>query len=109
MQHYKKQILACDFFTVETLFLKTTCVLFFIELGTRRVHLAGRTTHPTSAWVTQQARQLLWTLAEDARAMRFLIHDRDSKFTAAFDIIFQAEHMHLLLTPYRALNANAFD
>jgi hypothetical protein len=56
--HYKDQILACDFFTVETIWLKTIYVLFFIELGTRRVHLAGCTTTPDSTWVTQQARQL---------------------------------------------------
>jgi putative transposase len=108
MQHYKEQILACDFFTVETLFLKTLYVLFFIELGTRRVHFAGCTAHPTSAWVTQQARQLTWTLDEEGRAMRFLIHDRDIKFSATFNTVFQAQHMHILLTPYRAPNANAF-
>jgi putative transposase len=108
MQHYKAQILACDFFTVDTLFLKTIYVLFFIELGTRRVHFAGCTAHPTSAWVTQQARQLMWTLDEQGRTMRFLVHDRDSKFTAAFNTVFEAEHMHILLTPYRAPNANAF-
>jgi hypothetical protein len=59
MQHYKEQILAYDFFTSETLFLKTTYVLFFIEIGTRRVHFAGCTTHHTSAWVARQARQLI--------------------------------------------------
>lgn len=53
MTHYHKQLIACDFFTVETLFLHTLDVFFFIELGTRRVHFAGCTTHPTSAWVTQ--------------------------------------------------------
>jgi putative transposase len=108
MQHYKEQVLACDFFTVETLCLKTSYVLFFIELGTRRVHLAGCTAHPTSAWVTQQARQLMRTLDEEGRTMRFLVHDRDSKFTTTFNTVFQAEHVHLLLTPYRAPNANAF-
>jgi putative transposase len=108
MQHYKEQILACDFFTVDTLFLKTVYVLFFIELSTRRVHFAGCTAHPASAWVTQQARQLIWTLDEEGRAMPFLIHDRDSKFTAAFNTVFQAERATILLTPYRAPNANAF-
>ncbi len=108
MQHYKEQILACDFFTVETLFLQTIYVLFFIELGTRRVHLAGCTAHPTSTWVTQQARQLRWTLEEEGRSMRFLIHDRDSKFSTRFNTVFQAGRTHIVLTPYRAPNANAY-
>jgi putative transposase len=108
MQHYKAQILACDFFTVETLFLNMIYVLFFIELGTRRVHFAGCTPHPTSAWVAQQARQLIWTLDDEGRSIRFLIHDRDSKFSAAFTTVFQAEQMHLLLPLYRAPHANAF-
>jgi putative transposase len=60
MRHYKDQLLACDFFTIETLFLKTLYVLFFIELGTRRVYFAGCTTHPNSTWVTQQARQFVF-------------------------------------------------
>jgi putative transposase len=66
MQHYKQQILACDFFTVDTLFLQTIYVLFFIELSTRRVYFAGCTPHPTKAWVTQQARQLIWQLEDKA-------------------------------------------
>jgi transposase len=61
LKHYQQQMLACDFLTVETLGLRTVYILFFIELGTRRVHLAGCTAHPDQAWVTQQARQLTWT------------------------------------------------
>ena len=64
LARHRHQIVACDFFTVETLFLKTIYVLFFIELGTRRVHLAGCTAHPTAAWVTQQARQLSWQIQD---------------------------------------------
>jgi putative transposase len=64
--HYKDHILACDFFTVETIWLKTIYVLFFIELGTRRVHMAGCTTNPNTTWVTQQSRQLVWNLKDDA-------------------------------------------
>ncbi len=60
LAHYQDQIVACDFFTVETAWLKTLYVLFFIELGSRRVHVAGCTANPTSAWVTQQARQFSW-------------------------------------------------
>jgi hypothetical protein len=81
--------LACDFFTVETLSLRRFYVLFFIELASRRVHLAGCTTNPTGAWVTQQARNLSFTgLFERAR---FLIHDHDSKFAAAFEEVFRSE------------------
>jgi putative transposase len=99
-------ILATDFFTVETIRLKTLYVLFFIELSTRRVCLAGVTAHPDSAWVTQQARNLAidgW--AEDAR---FLLHDRDSKYSGPFDEVFRAEGVSVIHTPYRAPRANAF-
>jgi len=108
--HYKHQMLACDFFTVETLRLHTVYVQFFIELGTRRVYLAGGTEHPDSAWIAQQARQLTWQLA-DARAglepLRFLIHDHDPKFTPSFDAVFAAEGMEIVLTPCHAPRANA--
>ena len=85
MADYRKRLLACDFFTVETLFLQTIYVLFFIELSTRRVYLVGCTTEPTSAWVVQQARQLTWQLEGRNPPVHFLSHDRDTKFTAAFD------------------------
>ena len=99
-------ILACDFFTVETIRLKTMYVLFFIELGTRRVHMAGVTANPDSAWVTQQARNL----AMDGRLDdgRFLIHDRDAKFSGPFDEVFRTEGVRVIDTPIRAPNANAF-
>ncbi len=106
-QHHDA-VLACDFFTVETLFLKTIYVLFFLEIGTRRVHLAGCTAHPTAAWVIQQARQLVWDLQEADASYRFLIHDRDAKFPLAFDTVFAAEGIAVVRTPYRAPNANAF-
>ncbi len=79
MAHYKDQILVCDFFTVDTLWLKRLYVLFFIELGTRQVHLAGITDHPNAVWVTQQARQVVWELSESQADIRCLIRDRDSK------------------------------
>jgi putative transposase len=104
---HQDQLLACDFFTVETLFLKTIYVLFFIELGTRRVHLAGCTTNPTATWVTQQARQLSWQIQDGEIAARYLIRDRDSKFVPAFDAVFQSEGVTIIRTPYRAPNANA--
>jgi hypothetical protein len=74
-------IVACDFLTVDTVFLHRLYVLFFIQLRTRRVHLAGVTANPTGAWVAQQARNLAVALDEEATAVRFLIRDRDSKFT----------------------------
>ena len=98
-------MLACDFFTVETISLRRYYVLFFIELGSRRVHLAGCTTNPTGAWVTQQARNLSFTGVFERT--RFLIHDRDSKFSAAFDEVFRSEGIKVIQTPIRAPQANA--
>jgi putative transposase len=108
MSHYKGQILAYDFFTVETFFLQTLYVFFFIELGSRRVHFASCTEHPTSAWVNQQARQLVWKLEGHSPRTHFLIHDNDSKFTETFDTIFASQQIHVIHTPVRAPNANAF-
>ena len=83
-------------------------MLFFIELGTRRVHLAGCTAQPTAAWVAQQARQFSWHLQDgDPGAIKFLIHDRDSKFARAFDTVFRSEGLEIVRTPYRAPTANA--
>jgi putative transposase len=101
-------MLACDFFTVETLWLGRLYVLFFLELGTRRVHLAGCTANPDGRWATQQARQLAWSLSERVTPIRFLLHDRDSKFSRAFDEVFQSEGVEIIRTPFRAPNANAF-
>ena len=99
-------MLACDFFTIETVTLRRLYVLFFIEVGSRQVHLAGCTTNPTAAWVVQQARNLSFTgLLEQ---MRFLIHDRDSKFTASFDEVFRSEGIRVVHTPVRAPQANAY-
>jgi len=99
-------ILACDFFTVETISLRRFYVLFFIELGSRRVHLAGCTSNPSGAWVTQQARNLGFTGLFER--IRFLIHDRDSKFAAAFDEVFRSEGIRVIHTPIRAPQANAY-
>jgi putative transposase len=100
-------MLAVDFFTVETVRLQRLYVLFFIELGSRRVHLAGCTPNPSGAWVTQQARQLVWTLGERSTPLRFLIRDRDSKFTHQFDTVFRSEGVEIVRTPIRAPKANA--
>jgi putative transposase len=99
-------MLACDFFTVETLSLRRFYVLFFVELESRRVHFAGCTANPSGAWVTQQARNLSFTGLFDR--MRFLIHDRDSKFNAAFDEVCRSEGMQVIHTPIRAPQANAY-
>jgi putative transposase len=99
-------MLACDFFTIETIMLRRYYILFFIELGSRRVHLAGCTTNPTGAWVTQQARNLSFTRVFELT--RFLIHDRDSKFSASFDEVFRSEGIKVIRTPIRAPQANAY-
>jgi putative transposase len=78
-------IVACDFFTVDTVWLRRLYVLFFIELDTRRVHLAGVTANPDGGWVAQQARNLLLALEERGRGVRFLLRDRDAKFCRAFE------------------------
>ncbi len=108
IRSHKNQLLACDFFTVETVFLQTVYALFFIEIGTRRVHLAGCTAHPTAAWVAQQARNLAWSLQEAGAPPRFLIRDRDAKFPPAFDAVFATEGVAIVRTPYRAPTANAY-
>ena len=108
LRAHAESMLACDFFTVETLWLGRLYVLFFIELGTRRVHLAGCTANPDGRWTAQQARQFAWSLSERPRPIRFLIHDRDTKFSRAFDDVFESEGVEIIRTPFRAPKANAF-
>src|SRR6266540_3773434 len=101
-------ILECDFLTVDTLFLRRFYVLFFVELATRRFHLAGITTNPNGRWVTQQARNLLMQLDDDGICLpRFLVRDRDSKFTREFDEVFRSEGIRLIKAPVRAPRARA--
>ena len=101
-------MLACDFLTVETVGLTRLYVLFFVELDRRQVHLAGITAHPTGAWLSQAARNLLMELGERADEFRYLIRDRDAKFVAAFDAVFTATGIDVVKIPPRAPKANAF-
>ena len=98
-------MLACDFFTVETAWLRTLYVLFFVELVSRRVHLAGVTANPDCAWVTQQARNL--AIEERLAKVRFVVHDRDAKFSGPFDKIILSEWTRVIKTPIRSPRANA--
>jgi putative transposase len=100
-------ILECDFLTVDTLFLKRFYVLFFVEFATRRVHLAGITTNPDGRWVAQQARNPLMQLDDDGVRPRFLIRDRDSRFTREFDEVFRCEGIRVIKAPVRAPKARA--
>lgn len=108
MNHYKEQLLCCDFFVVESLFLKTYYVLFFLEIGTRRVHLAGVTANPDGHWLAQQARQYIWAIEEREETFCSLIHDNDRKLTSAFDTVFQSKQISVIHTPLEAPNANPF-
>ncbi len=98
-------VLAVDFFTIETILLKRLYVLFFIEVNTRIVHLAGITPTPSGAWVTQQARNLLMAMGDRVAARRFLIRDRDAKYSRSFDEVFRLEGLRVISTPIRSPRA----
>jgi putative transposase len=103
---HRQSLVAVDFFTVDTIWLQRLDVLFFIELGSRRVHVAGCTPNPNAAWVVQQTRQVSWTLPERSEPIRFLIRDRAQKFTDRFDDVFRSDGIEVVRTPYRTPQAN---
>ncbi len=100
-------MLACDFLTVETAFLQRIYVLFFISLATRRIEYVACSSNPDGRWVAQQARNLVMQFG-DEQPFRFLIHDRDAKFSHAFDEVFRSEGIKVIRTPVQAPNANAY-
>jgi putative transposase len=107
LRQHAATTLACDFFTVETAWLKRIYVLFFLSLASRRIEFVACTAPPTGAWTAQQARNLLMAIDDRKQPLRLLIHDRDSKFSGGFDHVFQSEGIAVIRTPVQAPNANA--
>ena len=101
-------IVATDFFSVETVQLRRLYVLFFIEVGRRRIWITGVTAHPNASWVTQQARNVARDIADPGIDIKFAIRDRDTKYVTAFDEVFRSEGAQILMTPFRTPNANAY-
>jgi putative transposase len=107
LRQHAATTLACDFFTVDTVFLRRQYVLVFLCIGSRRIEYVACTSNPDGVWMMQQARNLLMDLDERSQRPRFLIHDRDAKFSRAFDAIFHDDGMKVIRTPTRAPNTNA--
>ena len=108
MRQQAAGIIACDFFTVDTVFSQRIYVLFFIGVGSRRVWLAACSPNPTVDWVVQQVRNLMMDLQEGAELVRFLLRDRDTKFCRGFDAVLRSEGIRTIVTPVQAPNANAY-
>jgi putative transposase len=108
LRQHGDSILACDFFTVDTVWLRRLYVLFFVSIGTRRIEYVACTSKPNTAWMSQQARNLLMDLDDRNQQLRFLIRDRDTKFSRVFDSIIRSEGIEIIRTPVQAPNANAY-
>jgi putative transposase len=106
LRAHANSMMAVDFFSVDTVWFQRLYVLFFIGVGSRRVHLAGCTPHPDGEWVTQQARQVAWACAERGQPVRFLLRDHDGKFTKSFDAVFEAQGTRIIRTPIQVPEAN---
>jgi transposase InsO family protein len=104
---HAETLVATDFFSVDTVFLKRRYVLIFVHLSTRRVLAAACTSEPNADWVVQQARNLAWQLDEEEIELSIVLHDRDRKFAASFDHVFESEGARVVLTPLMAPRANA--
>jgi putative transposase len=107
LRAHARGLLACDVLGVDTIRLQTLYALFFVEVQTRRVFVAGCTAHPTGAWVTQQARDVCWDLERAGARPTLLLRDRDARFVPAFDAVFAAQGVRVVRTPVRAPRANA--
>jgi putative transposase len=107
LRAHADSILACDFFTVDTVWLRRLYALVFLSVGSRRIEYVACTSKPDTAWMLQQARNLLMELDDHDQTVRFLIHDRDAKFPRAFDTLLASENIKVIRTPVRAPNANA--
>jgi putative transposase len=107
LRSHGESILACDFFTVDTVWLRRLYVLAFISISSRCVEYFAITTKPDTAWMLQQARNLLMELDDHDRQVRFLIHDRDAKFPRASDALLESDGIKVIHTPFKAPNANA--
>jgi putative transposase len=102
-----KAVLAVDFVHVDTVLLRRIYALIAVEHGSRRTFLIGVSAHPSGAWTTQAARNLLMDLGDRATTLKFLLRDRDSRFTRGFDAVFAADGIRILTSPPRAPRANA--
>jgi transposase InsO family protein len=108
LRAHGESILACDFFTVDTVFLRRLYVLAFITVGSRRIEYFALTSKPNTGWMLQQARNLLMQLDDHKRRARFLINDRDAKFPRALDALLESDGIKVIRTPAQAPNANAY-